>query len=297
MPRKDDKKYYWIKLKTDFFEEENIDYLLSQKNGCEYIVLYQMLCLKTANNYGKMASEVGEMIIPFSPEKISRDTKYFEIDTVIIALELYKKLGLIYEDKDGILEISNLGTMVGQVKDSTIKKREYRARKRLEENSKNVDLIEQNSSRTMGGQWEDNVRQEIEIDIELDIEKDKDIKDKEKEPKETLSNSPKKQTNKSKIKHKYGEYKNVRLTDDEYSRLKNDFSFYEEMIKLLDEAIEIHGYKYKSHSMVLRKWVLDEVKKKYDQKPINEKRELSTPIEKTDDNLDELLEELAEGKL
>ena len=44
------KSYYWIKLKTDFFNLAEIDFLLSQQDGCKYIVLYQMLCLQTANN-------------------------------------------------------------------------------------------------------------------------------------------------------------------------------------------------------------------------------------------------------
>lgn len=53
------KRYYWIKLKTDFFNLAEIDFLLSQKDGCQYIVLYQMLCLQTANNNGELASRVG----------------------------------------------------------------------------------------------------------------------------------------------------------------------------------------------------------------------------------------------
>ena len=40
-----EKKFYWIKLKVDFFRREEIDFLLSQKNGAEYVVLYQMICL------------------------------------------------------------------------------------------------------------------------------------------------------------------------------------------------------------------------------------------------------------
>ena len=90
------KRYYWIKLKTDFFNSDEMDFLLSQKDGCNYIVLYQMLCLQTANNNGELSSKVGEMIIPYQPEKIARDTKYFNIDTVIVALELFKQLHLIY---------------------------------------------------------------------------------------------------------------------------------------------------------------------------------------------------------
>ncbi len=42
----DNKRYYWIKLKTNFFNQSEIDFLLAQPNGCEYVVLYQMLCCK-----------------------------------------------------------------------------------------------------------------------------------------------------------------------------------------------------------------------------------------------------------
>ena len=68
----EDKKYYWIKLKTNFFDLPTIDWIMSQNNGCEYIVLYQMLCLKTANTDGKLVSQIGEMLIPYDIEKIVR---------------------------------------------------------------------------------------------------------------------------------------------------------------------------------------------------------------------------------
>ena len=77
------KKFYWIKLKTDFFNRADIDFLLSQQNGCQYVVLYQMLCLNTANNDGKLETRIGEVIVPFNAEKVVRDCKYFDIDTVI----------------------------------------------------------------------------------------------------------------------------------------------------------------------------------------------------------------------
>ena len=87
-----EKRFYWIKLKTDFFNQDAIDFLMGQDNGCEYIVLYQMLCLQTANNNGRMATEIGEIIAPFDVKKIVRDTKYFDADTVIVALELFTNL-------------------------------------------------------------------------------------------------------------------------------------------------------------------------------------------------------------
>lgn len=165
----EDKKYYWIKLKTDFFNQDAIDFLMSQDNGCEYIVLYQMLCLQTANTKGVMAKQVGEIIIPYDAKKISINTKYFDIDTVTVALELYKRLGLIYQEQDGTLCISDYDEMIGSETKWAEKKRNYR---------KNKALIEGQTE----GQIEDKERtlsdKSIEIrdkSIEKDKEKDIDI--------------------------------------------------------------------------------------------------------------------------
>lgn len=108
-----DKRFYWLKLKSEFMNGEIVDFLMSQKNGANYIVLYQMLALKTMNTSGKLCSELGEMLIPFDPEKIQRECKWFDIDTIRVAIELYSKLGLVYKNKDGILEITNFEELVG----------------------------------------------------------------------------------------------------------------------------------------------------------------------------------------
>lgn len=130
----DTKKFYWIKLKTDFFNREDIDFMLSQPNGCQYVVLYQMLCLNTANTSGELINKIGEMIVPYNIEKIVRDTKYFDFDTVAVALELYKKLGLIYEQEDGNLKITDVERMIGSesANREAIKKREQRLKKKIE---------------------------------------------------------------------------------------------------------------------------------------------------------------------
>lgn len=150
------KRYYWIKLKTDFFNLAEIDFLLSQKNGCQYIVLYQMLCLQTANTNGELASRVGEMIIPYDPDKIVRDTKYFSKDTVIVAMELFKKLNLIYTDDGVCLKIAGFENMVGSETTWAKEKREQRKKQKL-----------------LTGQCPENVL--TEIDIEKEIDKDIEI--------------------------------------------------------------------------------------------------------------------------
>lgn len=152
-------KYYWIKLRTDFFDDDSpIDILLSQKNGSEYVCLYLKLCLATANKGGRLCNQYGEMIVPYNVEKIQRDMKYFSIDTVRVALDLYKKLGLVYEESDGVLSISGHEQMVG----SETKWAEYKRNERI-------------------GQSLDNVQQRLEI-------RDKDIRDKENKNKESKKN-------------------------------------------------------------------------------------------------------------
>ena len=62
-------------------------------------------------------------------------------------------------------------------------------------------------------------------------------------------------------KHKYGEYKNVLLKDEELQKLKEEYQNWEELIKYLDEYIEMKGYKAKSHYLCIKKWVVDAVKR------------------------------------
>ena len=68
-------------------------------------------------------------------------------------------------------------------------------------------------------------------------------------------------------KHKHGEYGHVLLTNKEYQKLQEDFGNADELISYLDEAIEMKGYKYKSHYLAIRKWVVDAVKKDHQQTP------------------------------
>lgn len=111
-----EKKYYWIKIKDSFMTSDKVDFLMSQKDGANYIVLYQMLCLMCLNTNGELSRKIGEVIIPFDVDKITRDCKYFERNTVIVALELFKKLGMIYQETNGMFVISEFDNMVGSSK-------------------------------------------------------------------------------------------------------------------------------------------------------------------------------------
>lgn len=120
------KRYYWLKLYKEFMTGDEIDFLMNQKNGAKYVVLYQMLCFSTINTRGACAYSIGEAIIPYDIDKIQRDTKYFDRDTVIVALELFKKLGWVYEQDNGVLQISNFDEIVGSETDWAQKKARQR---------------------------------------------------------------------------------------------------------------------------------------------------------------------------
>ena len=158
-----DKKYYWIKLKKDFFDLPTIDWLADQENGYAYIVLYQKLCLLTANNGGELSWRVGEMIIPYNAKKIAEMTR-IDFDTVVVAMGLFKKLGLIYEQTDGVLRLAEIQEMVGSETQWAEKKRKQRQKnvqKAISEGQKG-DIVPKLS--------EDIVRQEIEIEKDINLE-------------------------------------------------------------------------------------------------------------------------------
>ena len=245
----EDKKYYWIKLKTNFFDLPTIDWIMSQNNGCEYIVLYQMLCLKTANTDGKLVSQIGEMLIPYDIEKIARDTKYFSNDTIRVALELFKSLGLIYVSDDNTMTISNYDEMVGCESQWAEKKRLYRQKQKQIEGQ-------------LQGQIEDNVRQEYR-DKSIEY-RDKSIEYRDKSIDDVVADAP---TKPKKVRHKYGEYQNVLLTDEDMQKLQAEFpTDWQERIERLSEYMASKGASYKNHLATIRAWARKEVKAKPQQK-------------------------------
>ena len=56
------------------------------------------------------------------------------------------------------------------------------------------------------------------------------------------------------VKHKYGEYKNVLLSDEELEKLSTEYYDYEERIERLSSYVASTGKKYKSHYATIRNW-------------------------------------------
>lgn len=163
MAEYDKGRLYWIKLTDGFMGSDTVDYLMSQKNGSDYVLLYQMLCLKTVNQEGILAKKLGEVLVSYSPEKIQRDCKWFSLATIKSALKLYKQLGLIYEKDNEILAISDFGSLIGSQTYGAEKKEKARQ--------------EADKKGTKGGQKGDICPPEIDNKRIRDKDKEKEIKE------------------------------------------------------------------------------------------------------------------------
>ena len=155
------KRFYWMKLKESFMTSDTIDYFMSQPDGANYVVLYQMLCLKTINTDGRLSRQIGEVVIKYDIPKIQRDLKWFSADTIRVALNRYKSFGLVYEDIDGVLVLADHNNLVGCETDWGEKKRRQR-----------------NSPALQSG---DNVPTDVPTTVPTEIEnrdRDKEIRDK-----------------------------------------------------------------------------------------------------------------------
>ena len=154
------KRFYWLKLKEDFLLHDDgpADLMMEQPNGAEYVLLYLMLCLKAVNTDGKFITRQGDIVVKYSAKKIQKDCKHFSIDTVRVALELYRQMGLIYEDEEGIVNITDFDELIGSETDSA-----HRVRK-LRENRK---------TKALQCNLQCNTEKEKDIEKDIDIELDK----------------------------------------------------------------------------------------------------------------------------
>ena len=154
------KRFYWFKLKDDFLLQDDgpADFMMGQPNGAEYVVLYLMLCLKAVNTDGKFVTQQGEIVVKYSINKIQKDCKHFSHDTVRVALELYRQMGLIYEDEDGIVNITNFDELIGSETDSAHRVRKLRENRKINALQCNIQC---------------NTEKEKDIEIDKEIELDK----------------------------------------------------------------------------------------------------------------------------
>lgn len=174
------KRYYWLKLKEDFFEEDTISWIEDQPNGKEYSLFYLKLCLKSLKTDGILIRNVGEMLIPYDTKTLSKITNT-DIDTVMVAMELFKRIGLIQIFDNGEIFLTQLKNMVGSETDKAELMRKKRAKDKLIESkhNENGNIV---TKALPNCYTEKEKEKEKELDLELDIEDKKaDCKKEESE--------------------------------------------------------------------------------------------------------------------
>lgn len=127
------KRYYWLKLPENFFEDDTIIWLESQENGKEYCLFYLKLCLKALSKNGVLIRYVGQLIIPYDLNSLSKLTNT-PVDTVKVALELLRHIGLVDILETGELIITQLDELVGSETNKAKLMREKRMRDKLKLN-------------------------------------------------------------------------------------------------------------------------------------------------------------------
>jgi len=156
------KKYYWLKMKKDFFKRHDIRIVESMPNGKDYVLFYLKLLLESIDHDGALRFSD---TIPYDENMLSIITNT-NIDIVRSALKLFCELNLVEIMTDKTIYLQEVQAMVGNETEWAERKRAFRDKK-----IKNVLEIEDNA-RTK----KDNVRQEIEIEKEIEKDIDKGAK-------------------------------------------------------------------------------------------------------------------------
>lgn len=113
MSKYDKTKKYWLQLREDWYDDDAIKWLEEQPNGEKYSGFYMKLMLKSIKTNGILIRQIGKLLIPYDPPTLAELTRTKEVDTVIVAMELLKKIGLVEILEDGAIYINQVQTMIG----------------------------------------------------------------------------------------------------------------------------------------------------------------------------------------
>ena len=157
----DNKKYYYLRMKDNFFDSDELKILESMKDGYLYSNILLKLYLRSLKNDGKLV--VNERI-PYSADMLASVTGH-QVGTIKQALSIFKDLGLIDVLDNGAIYMLDIQNFIGKGSSEADRKREYR--QRIETDRTNVQ--------TKLRQISDKSTPEIEIELEKDIEIEKEI--------------------------------------------------------------------------------------------------------------------------
>ena len=181
----DNIKYYYLKLKDNFYDSEELIILQNMPDGYLYSDILMKLYLRSLKSEGKL---MFNDYIPYNAEVLAQIVRH-QVGTVEKALKIFQNLGLVEILDNGAIYMLDIQNLIGKSSTEADRKRNYRARINAEKqkllNSGQMsgqmsDSSDGQMSDQMSGQTGDKNPPEIEIEKEIKKEIEKDIKKEEK---------------------------------------------------------------------------------------------------------------------
>ena len=159
----DNKRYYYMRLKESFFDDDAIKILEAMPDGYLYSNILLKLYLKSLKFNGRLMYNER---IPYNASVLATLTNH-SVGVIEKALDIFEQLGLIEVLDNGAIYMLDIQNYIGKSTTEADRKRDYR--NRIEEEKKII-------SGQMSGQNSDKSTPEIEIekDIDIDIEKERE---------------------------------------------------------------------------------------------------------------------------
>ena len=229
------KRYYWLKLKADWFSDKRIKKLRSIAGGDTHTIIYLKMMLLSLKDEGKLYFEGVED--NFASEiALALDE---DAENVKLTLAFLQRHGLIEICDNDEYQLTEVPTIIGSETASAMRVREYRERK------KEGRLLQCNTLETGGN----NLKQVGSVERELEIERDKEIEKEGEGEKEPPAPA-------------YGRFQNVLLSDAELDALKKELpGRWEYYIDRLSVHIASSGKKYHNHAATIYKWAQEDAGK------------------------------------
>ena len=161
----DNKKYYYLRLKDNFFDSDELKILESMKDGYLYSNILLKLYLRSLKNDGKL---VVNDRIPYNAEMLASVTGH-QVGTIKQALSMFKELGLIEILENGAIYMLDIQNFIGKGSTEADRQRLYdrrisdeRKQKKLTQSRNLEEILEKSTP-------------EIEIELEKEIKIEKEI--------------------------------------------------------------------------------------------------------------------------
>lgn len=166
-----ERKFFWLKLKEDFFKRNDIKIIESMDNGKEYVLFYLKLLLESISHEGILRFSD---TIPYSEKMLSTITNT-NVDIVRSALKVLKELNLIEIYDDQTLYMSEINKMIGSEGASAERMRKSRERSKPSHCDALVTKCDNKPSQCDSNVSQRYIEIEKEIDIEKELEQDKPV--------------------------------------------------------------------------------------------------------------------------